>query len=191
MGTLDGKVALITGAGQGVGQGIALALASEGAAIAACGRTESKLRETAKLVAARGAKAISIVCDVCRLDDVERSVQTTVRELGGIDILVNNAQIVPLGLLLGVSDAQFEDGWRSGPQATHRFMRAAHQGLPPREFPVPEGVKQVRIDPQTGKLAGASVPGRAEWFLEGTEPTEETRQVDPNDFLLLDQKEGR
>ena len=68
------------------------------------------------------------------------------------------------------------------------FMRAAHQGLPPREFPVPEGVKQVRIDPRTGKLAGASVPGRAEWFLEGTEPTEETRAVDPNDFLLHDQK---
>ena len=50
---------------------------------------------------------------------------------------------------------------------------------------MPEGVKQVRIDPRTGKLAGASVPGRAEWFLEGTEPTEETRAVDPNDFLLI------
>lgn len=68
------------------------------------------------------------------------------------------------------------------------FMRAAHQGKPPREFPVPEGVKQVRIDPRTGKLAGNAVPGRNEWFLEGTEPTEETRAVDPNDFLLLDQK---
>ncbi|MBL8913100.1 MAG: PBP1A family penicillin-binding protein [Archangium sp.] len=68
------------------------------------------------------------------------------------------------------------------------FMRAAHQGKPPRDFPVPEGVKQVRIDPQTGKLAGSAVPGRNEWFLEGTEPTEETRAVDPNDFLLLDQK---
>ncbi len=70
------------------------------------------------------------------------------------------------------------------------FMREAHKSLPPREFPVPEGVKQVRIDPRTGKLAGASVPGRAEWFLEGTEPTEETRAVDPNDFLLLDQQKG-
>jgi penicillin-binding protein 1A len=71
------------------------------------------------------------------------------------------------------------------------FMRVAHQGLPPREFPVPEGVKQVRIDPRTGKLAGSSVPGRNEWFLTGTEPTEETRAVDPNDFLLLDQGKGR
>lgn len=71
------------------------------------------------------------------------------------------------------------------------FMRVAHQGLPPREFAVPEGVKQVRIDPRTGKLAGGSVPGRNEWFLDGTEPTEETRAVDPNDFLLNDQKGGR
>ncbi|MFT3706483.1 MAG: PBP1A family penicillin-binding protein [Archangium sp.] len=70
------------------------------------------------------------------------------------------------------------------------FMRVAHQGKPPREFQVPEGVTQVRIDPRTGKLAGNAVPGRNEWFLAGTEPTEETRAVDPNDFLLLDQKKG-
>jgi NAD(P)-dependent dehydrogenase (short-subunit alcohol dehydrogenase family) len=129
MASLDGKVALVTGAGQGVGQGIALALAAEGAAIAVAGRTESKLRDTVKRIAGRGGHAVAILCDVCRLDDVERCVQTTARELGGIDILVNNAQIVPLGLLLGVSDAEFEDGWRSGPQATHRFMRAAHPFL--------------------------------------------------------------
>jgi penicillin-binding protein 1A len=71
------------------------------------------------------------------------------------------------------------------------FMRQAHQGRPAREFPVPEGVVQVRIDPRTGKLAGSAVPGRAEYFLAGTEPTEETRAVDPNDFLLLDQKRSR
>jgi NAD(P)-dependent dehydrogenase (short-subunit alcohol dehydrogenase family) len=129
MGNLEGKVALVTGAGQGVGQGIALALANEGAAIAVAGRTESKLRDTVKRIAERGGRALAILCDVCRADDVERCVQTTARELGGLDILVNNAQIVPLGLMLDVSDALFEDGWRSGPQATHRFMRAAHPFL--------------------------------------------------------------
>ncbi|MFO0596584.1 MAG: PBP1A family penicillin-binding protein [Myxococcaceae bacterium] len=66
------------------------------------------------------------------------------------------------------------------------FMRVAEQGKPSRDFTPPEGVKQVRIDPRTGKLAGTAVPGRNEWFLEGTEPTEETRAVDPNDFLLND-----
>lgn len=83
-----------------------------------------------------------------------------------------------------------ETGGRAALPIWLGFMRTAHQGLPPRDFPVPEGVKQVRIDPRTGKLAGGSVPGRNEWFLEGTEPTEETRAVDPNDFLLHDQKGG-
>jgi penicillin-binding protein 1A len=67
------------------------------------------------------------------------------------------------------------------------FMKVAHQGLPPTDFKVPEGVVQVRIDPQTGLLAGKAVPGRNEYFLAGTQPTEETRAVDPNDFLLHDQ----
>jgi len=129
MGKLSGKVALVTGAGQGVGQGIALALAAEGAAIAVAGRTRSKLEETARRIRERGARALTIVCDVCRRDDVERTVAATVRELGGIHILVNNAQIVPLGRLLEVSDDAFEAGWQSGPLAALRFMRACHPHL--------------------------------------------------------------
>ncbi len=84
-----------------------------------------------------------------------------------------------------------ETGGRAALPIWLNFMRVAHQNLPPREFTVPEGVKQARIDPRTGRLAGKSVPGRDEWFLEGTEPTEETRAVDPNDFLLHDQGRGR
>jgi NAD(P)-dependent dehydrogenase (short-subunit alcohol dehydrogenase family) len=129
MGKLSGKVALVTGAGQGVGQGIALALAAEGAAIGVAGRTGSKLEETARRIRERGARALTIVCDVCRRDDVERTVAATVRELGGIHILVNNAQIVPLGRLLEVSDDAFEAGWQSGPLAALRFMRACHPHL--------------------------------------------------------------
>jgi penicillin-binding protein 1A len=69
------------------------------------------------------------------------------------------------------------------------FMKGAHQGLPVRDFEPPEGVVQVKIDPLTGLLAGKKVPGRSEFFLAGTEPTEETHgpsTVDPNDFLLHD-----
>jgi NAD(P)-dependent dehydrogenase (short-subunit alcohol dehydrogenase family) len=129
---LSGQVALVTGAGQGVGQGIALALASEGAAVAVMGRTRAKLDDTVKQIAARGARAIAIEGDVCRAEDVQRSVDTTVRELGGLQILVNNAQVVPLGTLLDVTDESFAEGWASGPQATHRFMRAAHPHLKKR-----------------------------------------------------------
>jgi meso-butanediol dehydrogenase/(S,S)-butanediol dehydrogenase/diacetyl reductase len=129
MGKLTGRVALVTGGGQGVGQGIALALAAEGAAVAVMGRTRAKLDDTVKLIEARGARGFAIAGDVCNAGDVQRTVDTTVRELGGLQILVNNAQIVPLGTLLQVTDDAFGDGWASGPQATHRFMRAAHPHL--------------------------------------------------------------
>jgi len=132
LGKLSGRVALVTGAGQGVGQGIALALAAEGAEVAVMGRTRAKLDDTLKLIEARGSRGIAIAGDVCSAADIQRTVDTTVRELGGLQILVNNAQIVPLGRLLDVTDESFGDGWASGPQATHRFMRAAHPHLKKR-----------------------------------------------------------
>ena len=64
MGELDGKVALVTGAGQGVGQGIAFALAEAGAIIAVSGRTASKLDDTCKQIAERGGRAAAFTCDV-------------------------------------------------------------------------------------------------------------------------------
>ncbi len=68
-------------------------------------------------------------------------------------------------------------------------MKAAHEGKPARDFEVPQGVVAVKIDPATGLLAGKSVPGRTEYFLEGTEPTLEAPApgtVDPNDLFLND-----
>jgi penicillin-binding protein 1A len=73
------------------------------------------------------------------------------------------------------------------------FMRTAHQGLPSREFEVPPGVLQLRIDPVTGLLAGSSVPGRLESFLEGTQPTAEAPppgHVSPSDFFLQEGSRG-
>jgi meso-butanediol dehydrogenase/(S,S)-butanediol dehydrogenase/diacetyl reductase len=61
---LQGKVALVTGAGQGVGQGIALALAAEGARVAVTGRTLQKLQATCELIQQRGGEALPVVCDV-------------------------------------------------------------------------------------------------------------------------------
>jgi penicillin-binding protein 1A len=73
------------------------------------------------------------------------------------------------------------------------FMRAAHQDLPSREFEVPPGVVQLRIDPATGLLAGSSVPGRLESFMEGTQPTAEAPppgHVSPSDFFLQEGSRG-
>lgn len=129
MGLLDGKRALVTGAGQGVGRGIALALAHEGCAVAVAGRTLSKVEDACREIRGRGVDAIAIRCDVTVAADIAACVERTVAGLGGIDILVNNAQIVPQGTLLDVSDELFDAGWKSGPLATLRFMRACYPHL--------------------------------------------------------------
>jgi len=129
MGTLDGKRAIVTGAGQGVGRGIALALAGEGCAVAVAGRTEAKLVDTCGEIARRGGRAVPVVCEVGDAEQISRCVATTLSELGGVDILVNNAQVVPLGRLLDVDEAAFRAGWETGPLATLRFMKACHPHL--------------------------------------------------------------
>jgi len=126
---LEGKVALITGAGQGVGQGIALAMAAKGASIAVTGRTLSKLEDTCALIEQRGGKAIAISCNVKDSASLKNTVDETVKNLGTIDILVNNAQEVPLGSLHDVSDELFEAGWQSGPLATMRLMKLCYPHL--------------------------------------------------------------
>lgn len=129
MSSLDGKVALVTGAGQGVGRGIALALAAEGAAVAVAGRTASKLENAVAEIRGRGGRALAVECDVKDPDSLARCVEATVAGLGGLHILINNAQEVPLGPLDAVSDAAFSAGWESGPLATFRLMKLAHPHL--------------------------------------------------------------
>jgi meso-butanediol dehydrogenase / (S,S)-butanediol dehydrogenase / diacetyl reductase len=129
MSALDGKRALVTGAGQGVGRGIALTLTAEGAAIALLGRTETKLRGAEKEIAELGGSASVIVGDVTRPDDIARAVRETVDALGGLDILVNNAQIPVQGSLLSVTDEDYIACWESGPLAAFRLMRACRPHL--------------------------------------------------------------
>jgi NAD(P)-dependent dehydrogenase (short-subunit alcohol dehydrogenase family) len=129
LGNLSGKIALVTGAGQGVGQGIAWALAAEGASVAVAGRTESKLEATCAEIARRGGMAFAVECDVKQLDSLERCVARVVERFGRINILVNNAQEVPLGPLNGVSEAALQAGWESGPLATFRLMRLCYPHL--------------------------------------------------------------
>jgi len=116
---LSGKTALVTGGGQGVGFGIARALTEAGARVMLAGRTETKLADAA----GRLASARHHVADVCDPAALEALVDRTVAEFGGIDILVNNAQQVPLGRLTEVSDVAFLAGFESGPLAAFRLMK--------------------------------------------------------------------
>jgi NAD(P)-dependent dehydrogenase (short-subunit alcohol dehydrogenase family) len=132
MASLSDKVAIITGAGQGVGQGIALALASEGAAIAVLGRTESKLDATCELIRERGAKAESFVCDVLDTAAIPGVVERVAESFGGVDILVNNAYSGCYGPLLELTDRNFQKGFVSGPFAAFAFMKACHPHMKAR-----------------------------------------------------------
>jgi meso-butanediol dehydrogenase/(S,S)-butanediol dehydrogenase/diacetyl reductase len=123
---LENKVAIVTGAGQGVGRGIAHALAREGAAIVMMGRTRATLAKVQSEIESFGGRATVSVGDVKSAKDIEATVAHALSTFGGIDILINNAQEVALGKLLDVSDEAFTDGFTSGPLATFRLMKACH-----------------------------------------------------------------
>jgi NAD(P)-dependent dehydrogenase (short-subunit alcohol dehydrogenase family) len=129
VGKLAGKVALVTGAGQGVGQGIAYALAREGASVAVAGRTVAKVEETAAEIRRRGGHALPVECDVKNAASLQKCVETVVGQLGGLNILVNNAQEVPLGTLVETTEANLQAGWDSGPLATFRLMKLCYPHL--------------------------------------------------------------
>lgn len=129
MGTLDGKVAIVTGAGQGVGEGVAVALADAGATVVAAGRTLAKVERTAATITERGGQAVALECDVTDAEQVQGCVDVTVRDHRTVDILVNNAHVAPLGPLAEIPESLFDAGWRTGPLAAFRFMRACYPHL--------------------------------------------------------------
>ena len=132
MGILNGKIAVITGAGYGVGEGIATAFAKEGATIVAAGRTESKLIAACENLEKLGADTMSIVCDVGNPDDIQRTVDATVEKFGGIDIMVNNAHTISLGALESIDEAGYIATFDTGPFATFRFMKAVRPHMKAR-----------------------------------------------------------
>lgn len=92
MGKLDGKVAIVTGSGQGIGRGMAIALAKEGAKVVITDINPQSADAVAAEIRALGHQAIAVTCDVGVEEQVKKMVDRVVREFGPIDILINNAQ---------------------------------------------------------------------------------------------------
>lgn len=88
---LDDRVAVVTGAGQGIGRGIALGLAEAGASVVVGARTEADLNEVVACIQQRGGRARGVVTDVLVDDDRRRLIDTAVEQFGRLDVLVNNA----------------------------------------------------------------------------------------------------
>jgi NAD(P)-dependent dehydrogenase (short-subunit alcohol dehydrogenase family) len=129
---LNGKVAIVTGGGSGLGRAVARALATAGASVVVTGRTEATLEDARAELEALGARALAVVADVREVDDIARCLDRTIDEFDRLDILVNNAHTITHGLLVDATDLDMEDEWRSGPFAVFRFMRLAHPYLAAR-----------------------------------------------------------
>jgi 7-alpha-hydroxysteroid dehydrogenase len=109
---LDGRLAIVTGAGRGIGRGCALAFAEQGADVVCAARTHDQIEETAERVRALGRRALAVPCDVMKSADLENLVARAQQEFGRVDIVVNNAGGSPPRPALDTSERMFEQAFR-------------------------------------------------------------------------------
>jgi 7-alpha-hydroxysteroid dehydrogenase len=119
---LTDRVAIVTGAGKGIGRGIAIAFAEAGADVVCAARTPADIEATAKAVAERGRRALAVPTDVLKLDQLERLVEAAIAEFGRIDVLVNNAGGTGPRAALETSERYFENALRMN--VTQAFLLA-------------------------------------------------------------------
>jgi len=107
---LANQTAIVTGGGHGIGRAIALALGREGADVVICGRQLDALNETAAMIAKLGVRSLALVADVAKEDQVNAVVATTLKELGRISILVNNAGVAgPTAPITAIDKKQWDE----------------------------------------------------------------------------------
>ncbi len=124
MGELTGKTAIVTGAARGIGRVIAEELARNGANVALCDLKAEWLAETAEAVEALGVKALCLGVNVSSGDDVNKAVDEAVAAFGGVDILVNNAGITKDGLMIRMSEEDWDAVLDVNLKGTFLFTKA-------------------------------------------------------------------
>ena len=124
---LENKIAIVTGASRGIGKAIAQLFAREGATVVICGRKQESLDA---VVAEGGGKLVPVACHVGRADDIRRLVETTNREFGKIDILVNNAATnIAQEPVLQVDEGKFDKMVEINLKGAFRLIQAVAPGM--------------------------------------------------------------
>ena len=123
---LQGKYAIVTGGGRGIGRGIALALAKAGAGVAILEFDAETGPRTVDEITALGGDAFALAGSVRERAGCEAIVAATVDRFGGVDVLVTNAQQVPMGSLDQCTDDDMYTAWESGALAAFRLMQLCH-----------------------------------------------------------------
>jgi NAD(P)-dependent dehydrogenase (short-subunit alcohol dehydrogenase family) len=131
--SLKDRVALVTGAGRGIGQAIAKGLASHGARVICAARTRSQLDETAEAIKAAGADATAVEMDVSSLNSIRDGVARSIEANGRIDILVNNAGVNIREPVQEVSEAHFGSIMQVNLKGLYFLTQAVIEGMVPRE----------------------------------------------------------
>ena len=126
---LSGQTAIVTGASQGLGRAIAVALAASGARVACVARNAEKLAETVQQISDAGGTGEVLAADVSNKESIEQVVSTVADEWGQLDILINNAGITRDTLLPAMSDEQWDDVIAVNLRGTFLFTRAAAQRM--------------------------------------------------------------
>ncbi len=155
--TCNNKVAVVTGAGRGIGRAVALRLAAAGAKVIAAARTRSELDETTRLAAGRGGSCTARVTDLCSRTDIAALISETAAAHGRLDVLVNNAGVAPLSPMAQLSDADFDLLVATNITAVFAACRAAWPHLLASRGTIINISSMASIDPFPGFAAyGAS-----------------------------------
>ena len=163
MGQLDGKVAIVTGAGRGIGKGIAKVFAREGAKVVVASRTPATVASVVAEIEAEGFIAFGVVVDVSNKEQIFNMVAETVKKFGTVDILVNNAQgfgtaekprasTIPTPME-DTDDAEWEYTFRTGATATLWAMQAVFPHMKKAGYG-----RIVFVEPESGTVYDIDLP---------------------------------